>query len=141
MEKDMIINVKTNHRKECYLCGGTKFKKKPGSVRDRPELEVFECASCGPDKFKVMVRFIEEIEKALGGVSYDLTKKIRKSCEFSYSLFVVKDIRKGEKFTEENIRSISPGYGLLPKYLKEILGKRGTQAIKKSTPLKWELID
>lgn len=88
-----------------------------------------------------MVRFIGEVEKALGEVSYDLTEKMRKSCEFSHSLFVVKDIRKGEKFTEENIRSISPGYGLLPKYLKEILGKRGTQAIKKGMPLKWELID
>jgi len=47
MEKSMMINGKTNHREECYLCGGTKFKKRPGSVRDRPELEIFECASCG----------------------------------------------------------------------------------------------
>jgi len=47
MEKSMMINVKTNHRKECYLCGGTEFNKRPGSVRDRPELDVFECASCG----------------------------------------------------------------------------------------------
>lgn len=42
-----MVNGKTGHRKECYLCGGTEFKKRPGSVRDRPELEVFECASCG----------------------------------------------------------------------------------------------
>ncbi|MBA7579980.1 hypothetical protein ES708_21866 [subsurface metagenome] len=42
----MLIKGKTGPRKECYLCGGTKFKKRPGSVRDRPELEVFECASC-----------------------------------------------------------------------------------------------
>jgi len=47
MEKSMMINRKTNHRNKCYLCGGIKFKKRPGSVRDRPELEVFECASCG----------------------------------------------------------------------------------------------
>jgi len=39
---DMMAN-----RKKCYLCGGTEFKKRPGSVRDRSELEVFECASCG----------------------------------------------------------------------------------------------
>ncbi len=43
----MIINEKTNHSKKCYLCGGTEFNKRPGSVRDRPELEIFECASCG----------------------------------------------------------------------------------------------
>jgi 2-polyprenyl-3-methyl-5-hydroxy-6-metoxy-1,4-benzoquinol methylase len=43
----MVINEKTNHQNKCYLCGGTKFKKRPGSVRDNPELEVFECASCG----------------------------------------------------------------------------------------------
>jgi len=43
----VLINGKTGHQKECYLCGGTKFKKRPGSVRDRPELEVFECVSCG----------------------------------------------------------------------------------------------
>jgi 2-polyprenyl-3-methyl-5-hydroxy-6-metoxy-1,4-benzoquinol methylase len=43
----MMINGKTNHRKECYLCGGTEFNIRPGNVRDRPELEVFECASCG----------------------------------------------------------------------------------------------
>jgi len=47
MEKSIMINGKTNHRKKCYLCGGTKFKKRPGSVRDRPELEIFECTSCG----------------------------------------------------------------------------------------------
>ena len=43
----MLVNGKTDQQKKCYLCGGRKFKKRPGSVRDRPELEVFECASCG----------------------------------------------------------------------------------------------
>jgi hypothetical protein len=43
----VLIEDKTGHRKECYLCGGTEFDKRPGSVRDRPELEVFECAACG----------------------------------------------------------------------------------------------
>jgi len=42
-----MINGKTDHQKRCYLCGGTEFNKRPSSVRDRPELEVFECASCG----------------------------------------------------------------------------------------------
>jgi len=65
---------------------------------------------------------------------------MKKSREFSRSLFVVKDIKAGETFTEENIRSIRPGYGLPPKYLKDVLGKRAKIDIKKGTPLKWELI-
>jgi len=66
---------------------------------------------------------------------------MKKSREFSRSLFVVEDIKAGEIFTEENIRSIRPGYGLPPKYLKNILGKQATQDIKKGTPLKWDLIE
>ena len=96
--------------------------------------------SLEPEEFKAMVKSVREAEKALGEVSYDLTEKMKKSSEFSRSLFVVKDIKAGEVFTEENIRSIRPGYGLPPKYLKDILGKRATQDIKKGTPLKWKLI-
>ncbi len=92
------------------------------------------------EEFKIMVTSVREVEKALGEVSYDLTEKMKKSREFSHSLFIVKDIKAGEIFTEENIRSIRPGYGLPPRYLKEILGKRATRAIKKGTPLKPENI-
>ena len=95
--------------------------------------------SLEPEEFKAMVKSVREVEKALGEVSYDLTEKMKKSREFSRSLFVVKDIKAGEIFTEENIRSIRPRYGLHPRYLKEILGKKSTQAIKKGTPLSWEL--
>ena len=87
-----------------------------------------------------MVKSVREVEKALGEVSYDLTEKMKKSREFSRSLFVVKEIKAGEVLTEKNIRSIRPGYGLPPKYLKEILGKRATQDIKKGIALSWELI-
>ena len=96
--------------------------------------------SLEPAEFKAMVKSVREVEKALGEVSYELTEKMKKSREFSRSLFVVKDIKAGEIFTEENVRSIRPGYGLHPKYLKKILGKRATQDIKKGTPLNWDLI-
>ena len=96
--------------------------------------------SLEPEEFKAMVKSVREVEKALGEVSYDLSEKIKKSRDLSRSLFVVKDIKAGEVFTEENFRSIRPGYGLLPKYLKDILGKRATQDIKRGTPFKWELI-
>lgn len=94
--------------------------------------------SLEPAEFKAMVKSVREVEKAMGEVSYDLTEKMKKSREFSRSLFVVKDIKTGEVFTEENIRSIRPGYGLLPKYLKDILGKKAKVDIKKGTPLKWD---
>ncbi len=91
-------------------------------------------------EFKAMVKSVREVEKSLGEASYDLTEKMKKSRELSRSLFVVKDMKAGEVFTEENIRSIRPGYGLPPKYLKDILGKKSAQTIKKGTPLNWELI-
>jgi len=96
--------------------------------------------SLEPEEFKAMVKSVRETEKSLGEVSYNLTEKMKKSREFSRSLFAVKDIKVGEVFTEENVRSIRPGYGLPPKYLKDILGKRAAQDIKKGTPLKQENI-
>jgi pseudaminic acid synthase len=96
--------------------------------------------SLEPEEFKTMVKSVREVEKALGEISYDLTEKMKKSRELSRSLFAVKDIKAGETFSEENVWSKRPGYGLPPKYLDEILGKKATQNIKKGTPLSWELI-
>ena len=97
--------------------------------------------SLEPEEFRQMVKSVREVEKALGEVSYKLTEKMRKSREFSRSLFVVKDIKKGENFTEDNIKSIRPGYGLHPRYLKKILGKKVKINIKKGTPLNIKLIE
>jgi len=91
-------------------------------------------------EFTEMVRAIRLAEQAIGKVSYELTDKVKASRKFSRSLFVVKDIKAGETFTEENVRSIRPGYGLHPKYLKEIIGKIAKSDIEKGTPLIWEKI-
>lgn len=96
--------------------------------------------SLQPDEFKEMVKSIREVEKALGKVNYELTEKQKRSKEFSRSLFAVKDIKRGEIFTEDNIKSIRPNFGIAPKYLKEILGKTAEKDIKKGTPLSWDLI-
>jgi pseudaminic acid synthase len=96
--------------------------------------------SLEPEEFKEMVEAVRDVEKALGEVSYELTDKMKKSREFSRSLFVVEDINAGEAFTEENIRSIRPGFGLHPKYIKRILGKKAKRYLKKGTPLDWDLI-
>jgi len=96
--------------------------------------------SLEPNEFKAMVKSVREVEKALGEVSYDLTEKIKESREFSRSLFVVKDIKAGEIFTEENIRSIRPGYGMHTRFLKNVIGQKATRNIERGTPLDWKLI-
>jgi pseudaminic acid synthase len=87
-----------------------------------------------------MVESIREVEKALGKVTYDLTEKTKSSKDFSRSLFVVKNIKKGEKFTESNVKSIRPGFGLHPKYLNIVIGKKASNDILKGTPLNWNLL-
>lgn len=96
--------------------------------------------SMEPEEFKSMVDGIREMEKALGKVTYQLTEKQRNSREHSRSLFVVKDIKGGEKFTEENVRSIRPGFGMETKYIDDIIGKEAKIDIKKGTPMSWNLI-
>ncbi len=75
------------------------------------------------DEFAQMVKAIRDTEKLVGKVDYSMTEKKKKSRQFSRSLYVAKDIKKGEIFTKENIRSVRPGYGMHPKYLKDVLGK------------------
>lgn len=91
--------------------------------------------SMEPHEFKQMVQDIRTVEKALGTVCYALTPKQQESKAFRRSLFVVKDMKAGEVFTEENVRSIRPGYGLPPKFLDNILGQKSTSAIAAGTPL------
>lgn len=96
--------------------------------------------SMEPHEFRQMVQDIRTVEKALGAVCYDLTPKQKESKVFRRSLFVVKDMKAGDIFTEENVRSIRPGYGLPPKMLEGILGKQASQPLSKGTPLTWEHI-
>lgn len=79
--------------------------------------------SLDKNEFSLMVQTIRETEELIGTVDYSLNAKREKQRRFSRSLYVSKDIKKGEIFTLENIKSVRPGYGLHPKYLNEILGK------------------
>ena len=90
-------------------------------------------------EFGDMVKAIRDTEKLLGKVSYDMSQKKQKSRQFSRSLYVAKDIKKGEKFSEENIRSVRPGYGMHPKHLKEVLGKVATKDYEFGERFKSEL--
>lgn len=93
------------------------------------------------DEFTQMVTAVRDTEKLIGNVSYDISEKVKKNRKFARSLFVVEDIKAGEEITEKNVRSIRPGYGLHPKYYKEVLGKTFTSDTIKGTPLSLGLIN
>ncbi len=96
--------------------------------------------SLEPHEFNEMVKSVREAQSAVSQPSYDLTKSQVASRMFRRSLFVVQDIKAGEKLTAANIRSIRPGHGLAPKNLDEVLTKFATTDIAKGTPLDWDLI-
>jgi len=78
--------------------------------------------------------------QALGHVNYERTEAEKGNVKFRRSLYVVKDIKVGEKFTPENVRSIRPGFGLAPKYYEEIIGRRSSKSLNKGHHLKMEYI-
>jgi len=91
-------------------------------------------------EFTEMVRAIREAEKAIGVVDYHLTPKQEAGKVFSRSLYFVKDLKKGDKVSTENVRSIRPGYGLHPKFLKEILDKEVNQDIERGTRVSMDFL-
>ena len=96
--------------------------------------------SLEPDEFKRMVEAVRTAEKASGTVHYGVGEREAGSRAFRRSLFVVRDMKAGEMFTTENVRSIRPGYGLHTRHLDEIIGRRASQDIKRGTPLTWSHI-
>lgn len=92
-------------------------------------------------EFKAMVKAVREAEKAIGVVDYSLTEKQKKSRDFSRSLYVVEDIKEGEKITKENVKSIRPGFGLHPKYYSQIQGKKTLKSLEKGTRLSLDDIE
>ena len=83
------------------------------------------------DEFAAMVKSIRNVEKALGEVVYPTDPSKIKGREFSRSLYVAEDVKAGDVVTEQNVRSVRPGYGLHPKYLPEVLGKKVNKDLKK----------
>ena len=97
--------------------------------------------SLTPIEFKKMIEAVRTIEKTLGIIKYDGVKSESKSKTFRRSLFVVKDMKEGELFSSENVKSIRPAHGLHTKYYENILGKKARKDIEFGTPLSWDLID
>ena len=96
--------------------------------------------SMNEEEFTQMVKAVRETEKAIGIIDYNLTEKQQKGRDFCRSLYVVEDIKAGEVITEKNVRSIRPGFGMHPKFYREILGKRTRVDLFKGTPLDWNNI-
>ncbi|WP_179021404.1 pseudaminic acid synthase [Winogradskyella forsetii] len=96
--------------------------------------------SMNEEEFKNMVDAVREAEKAIGSVDYNLTEKQKKGRDFSRSIYVVNDIKEGEILTEENIKSIRPGYGMHPKFYKEILGRKASMNLEKGDPMSFNAI-
>lgn len=97
--------------------------------------------SMEPAEFKKMVEDIRIIEKALGKVTYELSDKQAAEREHSRSLFIAKDMKAGDIFTPENVRSVRPGFGLHTMYYEDILGKKISKDAVLGTPLSWNMIE
>ena len=110
---------------------------------------IMDRAIGGPDasfsmdekEFRQMVKDVRTAEQAIGSVSYELTDRQKAGRCFARSLYVAEDMKAGDVITEKNVRSVRPGYGLLPKYLPEILGMHVTKALQKGDAMKMEYID
>ncbi|TCI91736.1 pseudaminic acid synthase [Tenacibaculum sp. M341] len=93
------------------------------------------------NEFTEMVTKVRDTEKLLGAVSYQVSDKVKKNKKFARSLFIVKDMKKGDVLTKDNLKSIRPGYGLHPKYYSEVLGKSINKDVKKGKPFSLEDFD
>ncbi len=97
--------------------------------------------SLEPDELRRLVADTKTARQALGTVDYGIKESERGTAVFRRSLYIVNDVAAGEVLTPENCRSIRPGFGLAPKHLPEVLGKRAAADIRKGTPLSWPLLE
>ena len=96
--------------------------------------------SLEPDELKVLVRDCRQAWEALGRIDYSRKPSEAQNLVFRRSLYAVADIAEGEVFTDANVRSIRPGYGLPPKALPDVMGRTASRAIERGTPLDWTMI-
>ncbi len=96
--------------------------------------------SLEPGEMQSLVAETERAWQALGAVRYGPTAAERPSLAFRRSLYIAHDLAAGEVLTRDNVRVIRPGFGLAPKHLERVLGRRVGQAVRRGTPLTWELL-
>lgn len=93
------------------------------------------------DEFAQMVKDARAAKLIAKGPDYSLSDKEKSSTIFRRSLFAIADIAKGEEFTHDNLRAIRPGYGIKPKYIKDLLGKKAKRAVKRGEPITQDILD
>ncbi|MBD5331392.1 MAG: pseudaminic acid synthase [Bacteroides sp.] len=91
-------------------------------------------------EFALLVQNIRDTEKALGSPYFTLSDKVTNARKSGRSLYVAKDMKAGEIITRENVRSVRPGYGLPPKYLPLLLGKKVNRDLEMGTPMSFDYI-
>ena len=96
--------------------------------------------SLNVEEFTQMVKAIREAEVALGEVNYKLTEKQLQGRNFSRSLYITEDVKKGQLVTTKNLRSVRPGYGIHPKHITSLLGKKFNQNIKKGARMSFKYV-
>jgi pseudaminic acid synthase len=96
--------------------------------------------SLEPQELRLLVDETKRAWQALGTIKYGPTETEKKSLAFRRSLYICKDMEKGDFFTNENLRIIRPGYGISPKFFELLLGKQVKKDIKKGTPVRWDII-
>jgi len=110
-------------------------------VLDRTQGGVDSDFSIEPQELKLLVSEAKKIPSAMGRVNYGGTKNEQQSKNYRRSIYVSETIQAGERFNQDNIRIIRPGFGLQPKYYEDILGRKACKTITKGTPLDWALVE
>ena len=93
------------------------------------------------DEFSAMVKSIRNVEKAIGQVVYPTDPSKIKGREFCRSLYVAEDIKAGDEITDKNVRSVRPGFGLHPKYLSELLGRKVNRDMEVGDRMSWKVVE
>ncbi len=118
--------------------GACILEKHLTASRDEPGPD--SAFSVEPDEFAALVRAVREAEAALGSARYGPSPREEPSLAFRRSLFVTEDVAAGELFTSGNVRAIRPGAGLAPRHLPAVLGRKASQAVRRGTPVAWDLV-
>jgi len=97
--------------------------------------------SLEPDELRKICIETKDAWSALGRSGYERKAAEEANIKFRRSIYIVEDMKKGDVFTEKNIRRIRPGFGLAPKFFDEVMGKKITHDAQRGTPLTWEIIN
>lgn len=146
------IGQKNKGAYDCIVgvSGGKDSTRQAQWVRDRlglrpllicvayPPKQMSEIGAKNLSNIIEMVNKVRDTEKMLGKISYEISEKVKKNKKFARSLFIVKDVKKGEVLNANNVRSIRPGYGLHPKNYYGVLGKKFNEDYEKGTALSFD---